>query len=179
MRSTVLRASTKFHISRISMIVGTLPNRHTKSLTIKREDWEFEMKQQECFIDWQRHTEENEANMKKMSRQEVQQSGTEMDLQGGHVIESMVQLLRDGFILQLLSIEFIWRSAGKAGKRRMRSSNGQKPNEKDKDKKLMDGWRPNMLWSSQRSCATRKIMCKPIKKISIRPGEDMLPSYFY
>lgn len=63
---------------------------------------------QECFIET---SEENEANIKKVARnlrkQEMQQSGTEMDLQGGHVIESMVQLLRDGFILQLLSIEFI------------------------------------------------------------------------
>lgn len=111
------------------MNVEPLTNLHNEPLTKKTEDWEWN-ETRVFYWDLRRHTEENEANIKKVSRklrkQEMQQSGTEMDLQGGHVIESMVQLLRDGFILQLLSIEFIWRSVGKAGKRRMRSSNGQK-----------------------------------------------------
>lgn len=31
-------------------------------------------------------------------------------LQGGHVVEGMVQLLANGFVLELLSIQFVWRS---------------------------------------------------------------------
>lgn len=93
----------------------------------------------------------------------------------------MVQLLRNGFILQLLSIEFIWRLAGRTGKRRMRSSNGQKPIEKEKDKKLMDVWRLNHLWRSYSTRNNKKnhVQTNNDCKISIWPTEDMLPSYFY
>lgn len=130
------------------MNVEPLTNLHNEPLTKKTEDWEWN-ETRVFYWDLRRHTEENEANIKKVSRklrkQEMQQSGTEMDLQGGHVIESMVQLLRDGFILQLLSIEFIWRSVGKAGNEGWEAAMDRNQKEKEKDKKLMDIWRLNML----------------------------------
>lgn len=47
--------------------------------------------------------------IQKRSKSE-RQSNDRGHLQGCHVIEGMVQLLANGLVLQLLSIQFIWRS---------------------------------------------------------------------
>lgn len=41
---------------------------------------------------------------------EKQRDAARACLQRCHVVESMVQLLANGFVLELLSIQFIWRS---------------------------------------------------------------------
>lgn len=48
-------------------------------------------------------------NTRQKRGSERQRGGERGHLQRCHVIEGMVQLLTNGFVLQLLSIQFIWR----------------------------------------------------------------------
>lgn len=58
-----------------------------------------------CTVRWAEGT-ERRWNV----RQKREKKGKKRRLERSHVIEGMVQLLTNGLVLQLLSIQFIWRS---------------------------------------------------------------------